>query len=219
MTDESPIRELKEEAVNQGRDPRTRAVLYGVCALWLLTLVALIAIGWNAYFDEKDTSQSLAQQVSLACRSGDLDTADQKALCEDAEKVIKDDSPDLTGPAGPQGIAGPSGPRGYPGAQGPTGSQGPRGFKGVGEPGTPGTPGTNGSQGQPGTAGEEGPSGPQGPKGEQGEQGPQGEVGPEGPQGAPGLLAINTVGCDGPIIQSISASYDPQSQTVTITCT
>jgi len=158
MTEQPPIvREMKEEAAIQGSDRRSRMVLWVVCGLWLITLAGLVAIGWNAYFNEKETSQSLAQQVSAACKSGGLEVDDQKALCEDAEKVIQGGSP-----------------------------------------------------------GEEGPSGPQGPKGEQGDTGP---VGPQGPEGPPGLLAINTVGCDGPIITSLSATYDPQTQTVTITCT
>jgi hypothetical protein len=29
---------------------------------------------------------------------------------------------------------------------------------------------------------------------------------------------VTTIGCEGPIIHSISASYDAESQTVTITC-
>ena len=68
----SPLEEMKSESAQQAKDPKTRALLAALLALWLVTLAALVGVGWYAYFDQKDKSQSLAQQVALACESGDF---------------------------------------------------------------------------------------------------------------------------------------------------
>jgi hypothetical protein len=217
MTEDTPhIRELKESAVNEGRDHKSRLILVIVGALWLLTLGVLGAVTWNAYFDEKEKSQTLAQQVAAACERGDLEKADQKELCEDAEKVIQDEDPEgITGPEGPrgpQGIQGVSGPQGVPGAEGP---QGPKGNRGLGEVGPSGSDGSPGSDGRNGINGSDGPPGPEGPKGEKGDTG---DVGPEGPAGPSGVVQIEFVGCQGPVITSIFGAYNADTRTITITC-
>lgn len=68
----SPLEEMKSESAQSAKDPKTRALLAALLALWLVTLAALVGVGWYAYFDQKDKSQSLAQQVALACESGDF---------------------------------------------------------------------------------------------------------------------------------------------------
>jgi hypothetical protein len=97
----SPIEDLKSEATQKSKDPQTRRLLIGLLALWLLTLAALLIIAWSAYFSAKDDaktsaqqSQTLAQQIALACKSGDFGPGfsdeDQSALCSNAKKVIQD---------------------------------------------------------------------------------------------------------------------------------
>lgn len=229
MNEHSPVDDLKETSTQKGKDPKTRKYLIVLLAMWLLTLAALVGVAWNAYFQQKETSQTLAQQIAAACASGDfgpgVSTDDEHAMCSNAQKVIKDDSNTLTpvpgpqgprgeeGPPGPQGIQGIPGPQGEPGVDGNTGDIGPEGKQGVA-----GADGLPGAQGEPGVQGEQGLPGEMGPQGEAGPAGPQGEQGPPGPQGDPGVIKVTTVGCDGPIIRSISTSYDAATQTITITC-
>lgn len=55
----SPLEEMKSESAQQAKDPKTRALLAALLALWLVTLAALVGVGWYAYFDQKGKSQSL----------------------------------------------------------------------------------------------------------------------------------------------------------------
>ena len=92
MTGHHTIDELKEIASDRGKDPRTRKALTIVLVLWLLTLLAFAGVTWNAYFSEKEKSQTLAQQIAFACESGnfgpDISPQYQKALCDNAKAVI-----------------------------------------------------------------------------------------------------------------------------------
>jgi len=67
--------------------------------LWLVTFVALIAVAWNAYFKQKEQTQTLAQQIDAACQGGDLGPGlspeDKAALCGNAQEVIEEDDPEL----------------------------------------------------------------------------------------------------------------------------
>lgn len=95
MTDQPPISEIAAESSKKGKDPKTRTLLIAVVTLWLLTMGALLTVSWDAYFEERDKSQTLAQQISFACSTGDfgpgLSAEDVAALCSNAEKVMKDD--------------------------------------------------------------------------------------------------------------------------------
>lgn len=211
-----PIDEIKREASAKGKDSRTRRILTAILILWLTTLIALIGVGWNAYFGEKERAQTLAQQIAAACETGSfgpgLTTTEEDDLCDTAEQVIEED----VIPGFIQGPEGPSGPQGIPGLQGPQGPEGDRGeFGRNGDAGPRGPPGTEGGSGTAGLTGDTGEQGPAGPPGPQGELGP---MGPEGPRGVAGVISVSTVNCEGPPILSISASYDPETQSIVITC-
>lgn len=135
-----------------------------------------------------------------------------------------------TGPRGLRGFIGPIGPVGEPGSDGVDGVDGEDGLNGQngsegasGEDGTNGAngengdDGTNGQDGQDGLPGEPGPEGPQGPAGLQGPEGPAGIQGPPGPAG---VVNVATIGCEGPAgtLAGLALSYDPATQTVTLTC-
>lgn len=141
------------------------------------------------------------------------------------------------GSQGPRGFTGPTGPRGFRGATGLPGLDGQNGSDGVngvngsdgndgsdgangsnGSNGADGLPGQDGQNGSDGLNGADGADGSQGPEGAQGPQGPQGPVGPAGATGADGVANVTTSGCDGPLITSVSASYNSGTQTVVITC-
>lgn len=203
----TPIDELVENSSKKGKDHSYRRLLLFLLVLWLITFAGLVGFAWNAYFQKKQQVQTLAEQITLACKKGDfgpgLSKTDEDNLCHKAEKVASDNSVSI----GIQGPRGPQGPQGIPGIQGPTGMQGLMGVKGQN--------GKNGLNGLDGLMGPIGPAGPVGPKGDTGEQGPKGDTGPQGPSG---LVAFTTVGCDGPVIQKIVVSYDPKTQTATITC-
>lgn len=222
------LEEIKAESSDKGKDPATRRILIVLVVLWLLTLAGLVGVGWKAYFNEKEKSQTLAQQISLACRSGDLgpglDSDDEKQLCSNAQEVAKGGN-GVEGPQGPEGPPGPQGVQGVQGYPGPRGIQGQQGLPGTdGKDGAAGKPGAQGSAGPKGDTGGQGPigpkgeTGPQGPRGEAGPEGPKGEQGEPGPQGTSGVANVNVVGCEGPIIHQISASYNAETQTITITC-
>lgn len=200
-----PIKEMKAESTSQGRDHKTRVWLVIAVGFWILTLLALGIVSWNAFFDEKEVKERLAQQVAEACLSGDLSEADQQDLCENAEKVIEDEEDPLVieGEDGRDGTDGEDGRDGIDGRDGKDGRNGKNG--------RPGQDGLNGEDG-------EGVPGPQGIQGEPGQQGPKGDRGEPGPQGPSGVVAIETVGCEGPVIQSLSASYNAETQTITIIC-
>lgn len=208
---------MSRDAVKQSKDPKTRRILTLVVVLWVLTLIAALGLAWRAYFQEKEKSQTLAEQISAACDNGHfgpgLSKEDESKLCSNAEKVIQNDPVSQVGPQGPPG---PQGPQGVEGPPGPRGPQGPDGISG--ENGRPGKNGVNGANGVDGNDGSPGAQGPQGPQGETGPAGPQGDQGPQGPQGPPGVTDVNTVNCDGPIVSSLTATYDADTQTIVITC-
>jgi len=91
--------DIKSQSSKKGKDKQTRTLLIVLVVLWLLTLAALIGVAWNAYFKEKEKTQTLAQQISFACDSGDfgegLSPEDVKALCENAQEVIEENDPEL----------------------------------------------------------------------------------------------------------------------------
>lgn len=95
MNEHTPFDDLKAESSRQGRDPKTRSVLVGLLILWLVTLAALLGVTWRAYFQEKEESRTLAQQISMACLEGDFgpdfSVEDEEALCSNAERVIEND--------------------------------------------------------------------------------------------------------------------------------
>lgn len=178
----TPLDDLTHDAAVSGKDGRTRKLLIVFLVLWLLTLAFLVAVGWNAYFDQKDKAQTLAQQLQIACERGtigppDFTAEDAERLCSNAAKS----SPDQVT------IEGPPGPQGPPGIDGTDGTDGTDGRSG--RNGKDGDPGSNGQDGEPGTdgqsiPGETGATGPAGPPGPQGEQGPPGADGTNGTNGA-----------------------------------
>ena len=221
MKESTPLDDIKHDAAQTGKDKKTRVILYTLLALWLITVAILIGVGWNAYFSEKAKTQSLAQQIALACDTGDFGPGvteeTEEALCENAQKVIDGEvAPAIPGPAGPPGIPGTPGEDGAPGEPGPPGKKGAPGS--TGPAGTDGEPGAPGTTGEPGAAGAPGDVGPPGPQGEPGAQGPEGPVGPQGAQGPPGVVNVASVGCGGPIITSVDISYNAETQTITLTC-
>lgn len=178
-----PLEDLKEESSKKGRDPKTRRLLFGLLALWLLTLGLLVFVGWNAYFQQKETTQTLAQQIALACERGTIGPPDFTA--EDARKICdraaeEDPPPVIQGPPGP---AGPPGANGIDGTDGLPGSDGRNGRNG--EDGDPGSDGEDGAAGNDGAPGETGSAGPAGPPGPQGEQGDPGQDGTDGASAVP----------------------------------
>lgn len=92
MSEFTNLDDLKKAASKRGKDPKTRRWLYGLVALWLVTLLALLGVTWNAYFTERGKTQSLAQQIAFACQNGTLGPGispeDEKSLCDNAEKVV-----------------------------------------------------------------------------------------------------------------------------------
>jgi len=177
MSDNVPFQELAFESSKRGRDPKTRRILLVVLALWLFTLLGFLGLAWNAYFNEKATSQSLAAQITHACKSGDfgpgLNDSDEKKLCSKAAQVADNSSVSI----GIQGPRGPRGPQGPPGIQGPVGLQGLMGIHGLN--------GKNGKNGLNGTDGLIGPMGPQGVKGDKGDTGDKGAPGSDGTSAVP----------------------------------
>lgn len=90
-----PLDDLAQQSARKGKDAGTRRVLIFLLVLWLLTLIVLIGVSWNAYRAAKDRAQTLAQQITFACETGDLgpgiSVEDEEALCDNAEKVIQND--------------------------------------------------------------------------------------------------------------------------------
>lgn len=201
MNEPTPLDELKEKSAERGKRPRTRHVLVALFIVWLLTLGTLIAVGWNAYFDQKERTQTLAQQIAIACERGtigppDFTAEDAEELCETAEK--EGDSPVVI--EGPQG---PPGPDGVDGSDGTDGTDG-----------TDGRNGRNGRDGDPGSDGQDGTDGASIP-GEPGAAGPAGPPGPQGEQGAPGQSGADAV----PFTFSFTVNQGPLSQTYICTIT
>jgi hypothetical protein len=196
--------DMTHDAAVSGKDGRTRKLLIVLLVLWLLTLGSLIAVGWNAYFDQKGKTETLASQLQIACERGtigppDFTAEDADRLCSNAEKS----SPEAVT------IEGPPGPQGPPGVNGVDGTDGTDGRGG--RNGKDGDPGSNGEDGAPGTPGESIP-------GETGATGPAGPPGPQGEQGAPG-----TNGTDGasavPFTFSFTVNQGPFTQTYICTIT
>lgn len=202
--DKSPVSEMAVEPSHKGKDSPSRSILLILVVLWALLAFVTLVFAWKYAFQQKDAAQTLAQQLAYACKSGDfgpgINEASEKAMCSNAEQVIKNDSPSkaIQGPPGRDGRDGTDGKDGTDGAPGPPGKNGKNGKDGVN--------GTNGTNGLPGADGKDGIDGKNGTDGKDGLPGP------------PGVVQVTTVGCEGPVIHSISASYDAESQTVTITC-
>lgn len=93
MSSSRAFDDLKAESAAVGKDSKTRRILLILLALWLVTLAALIGVGWRAYFNERGKTQTLAQQIDMACVSDDfgegLSKEDRAALCDNAKKVLK----------------------------------------------------------------------------------------------------------------------------------
>ena len=188
--------EIKQEAAESARDPRTRKIMLALAVLAAVAATstgAAVYLGWQDARDEAQAGQSLATQVRLACDDDDIPTTDQalRDICDKAVQVEEQ-----AGPAGPAGHRGPRGPAGPPGAgsAGPAGPQGPKGESVKGPQGDT----VVGPKGETvvGPKGETvvGPGGPAGEKGEKGEKGDKGdsvkgdpgEPGPAGPAGPVG---------------------------------
>lgn len=100
--------------------------------------------------------------------------------------------------------------------------------------GPEGATGATGQDGAQGTQGEPGAKGEQGPPPSEAQiadavsnycstgnhcQGPKGDTGDPGPTG---VVAVNTQGCgqqEGQVVDSVASAYDPETRTITITCT
>lgn len=99
MTDIDPVQEMKHRAEQRGVDPRERRRFVIVCILLSLSLIAMVAAGVWAWTVQRDRARTLAQQIALACNSGDFgpdfSQEDEDALCKNAEKVIDSDDPEL----------------------------------------------------------------------------------------------------------------------------
>lgn len=118
--------------------------------------------------------------------------------------------------------------------RGPEGAPGAPGQNATGAPGPSGVPGAD-ATGAPGAPGAAGPDGPQGPPPTDQQVADavnnfcstrnncQGPEGPQGPQGPPGVVDVVTdASCNpglGLVIDSVNASYDQGTQTITLTCT
>lgn len=202
---------MAQEPIKKAKDGKTRKLFWGFIVLWLVLVTFLISWLAIAYISQRDQTLSFAEEIQKQCDQENL----SGGLCGDAEKVVKNDGEVQTiigaqGPKGDKGDTGTQGPKGDTGSPGPKGDKGDTGQNG--SEGAAGTPGSVGSQGPQGIPGEQGEPGATGPQGEPGPMGPQGEQGPSG------LVSIQTVGCDGPVISSITSSYDAESRTITISC-
>jgi len=203
----------------KGKDHKTRRLLYTFVVIWLITLIGLVVVSWNAYFKEKDKTETLAQQIQVACDSGNFNKefgqANQTVLCNNAERVIE-------GKAGAQGLRGLPGPPGPPGRDGRDGDNGANGRNGRdGKSGANGTNGSNGSDGANGVDGVDGKDGVDGQPGPPGPPGPEGPQGPAGPAGADGQNGAN--GTDGtnatPFTFTFTLDEPGPFQDRTFTCT
>ena len=96
------MNDLEEHELLEAQPPsRTRRVAIILLVLWLITAVALAIVAWNAYFKEKDTSQTLAEQIRLACERGQpgviegLSVEETRVICGNAKEVLEEDDPEL----------------------------------------------------------------------------------------------------------------------------
>lgn len=187
-----PVEEMAIVPTKEGKDTNSRRWLYLAIIVWLITLAVLIGVSWNAYFNEKDKSQTLAEQIQVACASGrfnkEFSSANQSVLCNNAQKVIEGKA----GAQGLRGLPGPPGPPGRDGTNGAAGSNGRNGSNGKdGKNGANGISGSNGTNGVNGTDGKDGVNGTDGKNGADGPPGPPGPEGPPGPAGADGQNGTN----------------------------
>lgn len=202
-----PLEELKRRSSRRGRDPVTRKVLYILVALWVLTLIALIVVAWRAYFDQKEKTQTLAQQITLACELGtigppDFTTEQAREICDRAAEEKPAEI--IQGPPGPPGSDGQDGADGTDGTDGQDGRNGRNGEDG--------DPGSNGEDGTPGAPGETGSAGPAGPPGPQGEQGAPGNDGTDGTDAVPFTFSF-TVG-EGPLSRTYTCVINEPNTSV-----
>lgn len=207
-------------------------------------LVAAMLVGLAIRFDglsdritqvegEKDTATTVAdtsvEYLLRACAEDPSSLPEGTcAFARDAEDVVEAlpgeqgepgeaGAPGIAGPPGPPGPPGDTGPKGAPGDRGPPGPEGPSG-----PAGGPGETGSTGAEGPPGETGQQGDTGATGATGATGDTGPAGPAGPEGPRGPSGVVEVRSVGCapsEGEVIASVDLTYDPDTQTVTVTCT
>lgn len=95
MSEPTHLDDMQKEPAQQGKDSPTRVILIILLVLWLITFAALLGVSWKAYFSEKETSQTLAQQIAFACKNGTfgpgISDEDVKAMCENAEAVTQDE--------------------------------------------------------------------------------------------------------------------------------
>lgn len=208
--------ELDRHPERKEQNWTTIAVIMAVGVIALVAAIALLFYQGSKRQDAIDALTEASQAKENVVESLCDDRANRNdPRCEYAEKLPETDEvvEGLPGPAGPQGVAGSDGLPGAPGLPGPPGATGQRGASG--------SDGSDGSDGAPGPAGATGPAGEQGPAGSdgaQGEQGPPGPPGEQGPPGPTGVVDVVTNGCDGPVIQGITASYNEETRTITITC-
>lgn len=208
---------LVTESSKKAKDGKTRTLLLILVILWLGFVTYLI---WDSRADaakQQAATLTYAEEIQKLCDEGLL----HGAKCGEADKVVKNDGEIQTieGPQGPQGPRGSTGPQGPEGPKGDEGKRGPEGQNGSeGPQGLAGLMGAMGLQGPQGSTGSEGPQGSTGPQGPEGPQGSTGPEGPKGEKGDTGVVQVVTVGCDGPVIQSVSSSYDAETQTITISC-
>lgn len=194
MSEQTPFQNLAKESSKEGRDPKTRRILLVLLILWALTFIGFLGVAWNAYFHQKAATESLAQQITHACNSGDfgpgLSDDDETKLCNKAKKEAAGSNVSLgiQGPRGEQGPPGPQGLQGNPGLQGPTGLQGIMGRRG--QPGQPGI----GTEGPPGSPGDKGDIGDKGDKGDKGDVGDKGDTGPAGAPAFPFTFSFTVPG-------------------------
>lgn len=99
MHETPTVDDLKEKAKERGKDGPTRKVVIVLMVVWLITLAALVGVTFNAYFSQKEKTQTLAQQIRLACDSGTfgpgMSSEDINAICRNAEKVIENNGAEL----------------------------------------------------------------------------------------------------------------------------
>lgn len=182
------------------RDRRTKWVI--ILSLIVAVLIgALLALATDRSQQDAVNAdaqkQSLAAQVAAACVSPNLDDVALKALCDNANRIVRTGE----GPQGPQGIEGIQGPAGAPGLDGVQGPRGPSGARGpagpVGPPGPTGPTGDDGKAvvGPSGADGAVGPPGPSGPAGADGKNGANGTNGTNGSDGR-GITSVECVDDD-----------------------
>lgn len=99
MSNADAVDEMKHRAEQQGVDPRQRKRFIVVCILLALSLIAMVSAGIWAWNVQRNKAVTLAQQIKLACDTGEFGEGfsreDEEALCKNAEKVIESNDPEL----------------------------------------------------------------------------------------------------------------------------